>query len=234
MNSFNSRVQKELSVKQTTSYGSNLPVRWMSPAKLHEHCAKGLCYKCNEKFVPRHRCKKLFLSILWRRRWHYGAKWRNNSARYKRDAQDIIACYFRSKSTRNNAKGGIGNMSATVLIDSGSTHNFLSEVLAKNLGLQPEGGEKFEVVLASGENLSSPGKCTGVKWSLQGVPIFVNFYMLPFEGYDILQGTQWLHTLGPIWWDFAKLQMKFRLADWEVVLQGQSVLADKLIGELNF
>lgn len=54
-------------------------------------------------------------------------------------------------------------MSATVLIDSGSTHNFLSEVLAKNLGLQPEGGEKFEVVLASGENLSSPGKCTGVK-----------------------------------------------------------------------
>ncbi|KAA8546651.1 hypothetical protein F0562_003118 [Nyssa sinensis] len=33
----------------------------MSPTKLQERRAKGLCYNCNEKFVLGHRCKKLFL-----------------------------------------------------------------------------------------------------------------------------------------------------------------------------
>lgn len=33
----------------------------MSLAELKERCEKGLCYNCNEKFSPGHRCKKLFL-----------------------------------------------------------------------------------------------------------------------------------------------------------------------------
>ena len=33
----------------------------MSPAELKERREKGLCYNCNEQFVPGHRCKKLFL-----------------------------------------------------------------------------------------------------------------------------------------------------------------------------
>ena len=36
-------------------------VQRMSPAELKERREKGLCYNCNEKFTPGHRCKKLFL-----------------------------------------------------------------------------------------------------------------------------------------------------------------------------
>ncbi|KAA8529821.1 hypothetical protein F0562_034355 [Nyssa sinensis] len=32
----------------------------MSPAELQEQRNKGLCYNCNEKFIPRHRYNKLF------------------------------------------------------------------------------------------------------------------------------------------------------------------------------
>ena len=38
-----------------------MSVRQLSPAELKERCDKGLCYNCNEKFAPSHRCKKLFL-----------------------------------------------------------------------------------------------------------------------------------------------------------------------------
>ena len=36
-------------------------IRRMSPTELKERRDKGLCYNCNDKFIPGHRCKKLFL-----------------------------------------------------------------------------------------------------------------------------------------------------------------------------
>lgn len=44
-------------------------------------------------------------------------------------------------------------------------------------------------------------------------------------------GAQWLYTLGPIIWDFSKLQMKFNLDGREVPLQGVSSPDDKVVGE---
>ncbi|KAL5814797.1 hypothetical protein ACOSQ3_025588 [Xanthoceras sorbifolium] len=113
-------------------------------------------------------------------------------------------------------KGSIGQSSTIVLVNSGSTHNFISEELASRVGLQPVKEGKLQVVMASGEKLSSNGKCSNVKLYLQGVPIFVDFYLLQLEGYDIVLGVQWLRTLGQILWDFTKLQMRFKIASKEV------------------
>ncbi|XP_024035559.1 uncharacterized protein LOC112096363 [Citrus clementina] len=52
-------------------------------------------------------------------------------------------------------------------------------------------------------------------------------------GYDIVLGTQWLRTLGQIMWDFAKLQMSFIIANKEIVLRGESIADDKLVGEVE-
>ena len=40
---------------------SPMPIRRLSPVELKERRDKGLCYNCNEKFAPGHRCKMLFL-----------------------------------------------------------------------------------------------------------------------------------------------------------------------------
>lgn len=95
-------------------------------------------------------------------------------------------------------KGRLGHMVVSVLMDSGSTHNFVSEKLAKIVGLKPLSDGRFEVVEASGEKLVSLGKCTDAKLNLQGVPIYIVCYLLPPEGYDVVLGTQWLCKLGPI------------------------------------
>lgn len=46
-----------------------------------------------------------------------------------------------------------------VLIDSGDTHNFVIEEIAKRVGLHPKHEGRLNVVVAFGEKLTSPGKC---------------------------------------------------------------------------
>ncbi|KDO40192.1 hypothetical protein CISIN_1g045784mg [Citrus sinensis] len=76
----------------------------------------------------------------------------------------------------------------TVLIDSRRTHNFVRQELAV----------KLNVMVASGERFSSLGTCLQTLIKLQGVPLIVDFYLLPFEGYDVVLDTQWLSTFGLI------------------------------------
>ncbi|KAH7575574.1 hypothetical protein JRO89_XS02G0152200 [Xanthoceras sorbifolium] len=45
-------------------------------------------------------------------------------------------------------QGKLGHTSTIVLVDSGSTHNFMSEKLAQKVGLQPKIGEHFKVMVA--------------------------------------------------------------------------------------
>lgn len=99
--------------------------------------------------------------------------------------------------------GLIGKTISLVLIDSGSTHNFLSLALARLLGLQPQEG-RMEVMVASGERIRSPGRFEQVPLELQGWGFSVDFYILPLEGYGVVLGTQWLRIFGPILWDFKK------------------------------
>ncbi|KAA8517098.1 hypothetical protein F0562_017391 [Nyssa sinensis] len=152
--------------KETTTSNTTLPVRRMSTTELQEQRAKGLCYNCNEKFVPGHQCKKLFLIKACFEEVNGDViidEEETDHADFKELPKISSACASETMMVR----GGIGHVSTTVLVDSGSTHNFMSEVLTKKVGLQLEHGGRFEVVVASGEKLSSPSK----EVVLQGVSI---------------------------------------------------------------
>jgi hypothetical protein len=44
---------------------------------------------------------------------------------------------------------------------------------------------------------------------MQGLVFRTDLFILPLAGCDVVLGIQWLRTLGPILWDFTKLQMEF-------------------------
>ncbi|KAJ0009782.1 hypothetical protein Pint_32852 [Pistacia integerrima] len=54
-------------------------------------------------------------------------------------------------------RGHLSYQPVTVLIDSGSTHNFINEQLAMKVGLHPNSVGNLEVMVAFGERLSSLG-----------------------------------------------------------------------------
>ena len=110
--------------------------------------------------------------------------------------------------------------SVIVLIDSRSTHNFINSQVTQHANLCPNSNGRLEVMVASGQQLVSPGKCTQVYLKLQKIPFVTDFFVLPLEGYDVVLGTKWLRMLGSIEWDFEKLFMKFTWNDKEVVLCG--------------
>lgn len=47
------------SVNSSTSH-----IKKMSPAKLTTRREKGLCYYCDEKYLPNHRCKTSFFLLV--------------------------------------------------------------------------------------------------------------------------------------------------------------------------
>jgi len=108
----------------------------------------------------------------------------------------------------------------TVLIDSGSTHNFVDVELVSLLGLQLVQHKGVEVRVANGQIVPSPGKCQAVTLKLQDFSFSAEFFVLPLASCQVVLGVQWLRPLGPILWDFGKLTMQFSYLDKPIQLQG--------------
>lgn len=82
-----------------------------------------------------------------------------------------------------------------VLVDSGSTYNFLSHVAARRLNVSIDRHMGLQVAVANGEKISSTDMC---RESLQVAgAIFLLTYIIPLDGIDFVLGVQWLMTLGP-------------------------------------
>ncbi|EOX93785.1 Uncharacterized protein TCM_002711 [Theobroma cacao] len=118
---------------------------------------------------------------------------------------------------------------ATILIDSGSTHNFINDGFAAKIGLQPVRAGSFEVLIGSGERLRSQGRCQRVPLLLPRASLLIDVFLLPLKGCEVVLETQWLRTLGPITWDFSKLLMRFNLKCQEMTLQGATMFESKVI-----
>ncbi|KAK2983097.1 hypothetical protein RJ640_009836 [Escallonia rubra] len=195
--------------KKPTNYrfnssSSSLPVKRLTPAELSERRAKGLCFNCNEKFGPGHRCKKLFLIEGG---WSEDEEEKDDEKERELETNEgeevpeisiHAMCGAKAPQTMR-VKGKMGARQVTFLIDSGSTHNFLNDELATKIGLIPNSEGKFEVAVANGEKLCSSGRCKGVSMVLQGVPIMVDLYLLPLEGCDAVLGVQWLKDAVLAW-----------------------------------
>ncbi|GAV64995.1 RVP_2 domain-containing protein [Cephalotus follicularis] len=108
-----------------------------------------------------------------------------------------------------------------VLIDNGSTHNFIQERIAQKLNMAVVPCKPFKVLVGNGEAIYCTKQCKGIKLQLQDIDFVYDLYVLPFKGSDIVLGFEWLETLGPILTYYKKLSMKF---DW----QGKSL---ELLGE---
>ncbi|XP_077219753.1 uncharacterized protein LOC143853943 [Tasmannia lanceolata] len=130
-----------------------------------------------------------------------------------------LAGYSTPQTMRVN--GYIKRQPVTILIDSGSTNNFLDVRIAKRLSCLVENSDKFEVKVANGRTLTSTGKCSNMKIFVQDQELVTDLFLLPLDGCDIVLGAQWLLTLGDITWNFSKLIMQFSLNGKRVTIKGK-------------
>jgi len=105
--------------------------------------------------------------------------------------------------------GYISNQPTTVLVDGGSSHNFIPDRMARFLNLRTQPTKTLRVMLGNGSELECDSICPRVELKIQGHKFLVDLHVLPNSGADIDLGIQWLKILGPIVTDYSQLTMKF-------------------------
>ena len=119
-------------------------------------------------------------------------------------------------------RGKINGSGLVLLVDIGSTHNFVDALVVSSLQFKVGVSIILEVKVANGIVVKTQSFCSSVPVCVQGVEFCVQFHVLALGGCDVVLGTQWLSTLGVIHWNFQLLTMKFHYKDQQVLLQGLS------------
>ncbi|CAA0808190.1 Unknown protein, partial [Striga hermonthica] len=96
-----------------------------------------------------------------------------------------------------------------VLVDNGSSHNFINAKLSQKLNLPTLNIEPFEVRVANGERLQCTKSFRKVPIRFSGVTVKADLYALPLVGPDVVLGVQWLEGLGKVTTDYRTGIMEF-------------------------
>lgn len=121
-------------------------------------------------------------------------------------------------------KGELQERSAIVLIDCGSTHNFISEKLVKELQLKTKETSNYGVILGSGTAVKGKGICEAVELMFGDWKVVDEFLLLELGGVDVTLGMQWLYSLGTIEVDWKNLLLTFTHKGKKVRIQGDPSL----------
>ncbi|XP_021595172.1 uncharacterized protein LOC110602054 [Manihot esculenta] len=136
------------------------PVKRLSWEEMQKRRAAGLCFNCDAKFTPGHRCAKPQLLLL-----------DGGTEDEDEDEPEIslhaLTGWSNSQTMRVLVK--IGSTEMIVLIDSGSTHNFINGKMAKSLRLPATAVKPNKVKVANGGHLQCSGKFEDMNLLVQGI-----------------------------------------------------------------
>jgi hypothetical protein len=131
-----------------------------------------------------------------------------------------------------NIEGYIKKKKVTILIDSGSTHNFINYKLAKDLNfIYPT--PKFQVMIAYGGTINCSGKCHRIKLNMGEYLLDRLMIVIQMGGDDVVLGVQWLKSLGTMAFNFQDLFMRFSSEGKEIEIRGIQGKPSKVISSNN-
>ncbi|XP_048602698.1 uncharacterized protein LOC125588971 [Brassica napus] len=221
---------------KTTTYHNRVkaPFRRLTPAEIEQRRSAGLCFRCDEKFFRNHKCPKPELTVLI---MHDDGKEEvfdeepcelldeeENEVEAVVAEVSISSVVGLTSSRTMKLKGELGGEEVTVLIDSGASHNFISEKMASRMGLITKNTTRYGVMVAGGVKVQGRGVITGVELKLQDCTIHTSFLPLELGIADVILGVQWLDTLGEMRVNWKLQRMKIRLSGEWVLIQGDPSL----------
>ena len=122
-------------------------------------------------------------------------------------------------------KGTIGTKEVIILVDSGTTHNFLSLDLVQQLALPLATTTSYGVMMGTGISMKGKGICRGVCILMQGLIVVEDFLPLELGNTNVILGMPWLGTLGDVKVNWKMLTMKIKIGKAVIVLKGDPSLS---------
>jgi hypothetical protein len=59
--------------------------------------------------------------------------------------------------------------------------------------------------------------CSTIHFFIDHEELIIDLFVIPLDGHAMVLGVHWLHTLGPILWDFDRARMSYWQDDHHVV-----------------
>ncbi|KAJ4788910.1 polyprotein [Rhynchospora pubera] len=178
--------------------------RRLTASEMAERRQKGLCFNCDEQYVRGHKCKRLFwLEVM-------DDDDQEDSSRLDTNETPNISLHALTgigTSQTMKLQVQVNNCTFIALVDSGSTHNFLSSTAACKIptAFVPRPGVRVRV--ANGDLLPTAGFCAALPIQVGQETFCVPCYSIALDEFDMVLGVQWLRLLGPILWDLSELTM---------------------------
>ena len=208
---------------------------------------KGLCYNCEEKWNPSHRCKGRVLFFIANAddppssetpipdsSSHLESTSPANPDNFHSTfdpapLQPQVSLHAMADVPATDTfrlYGMINNTRITILVDSESTHNFVQPRVAKFLNLRMHDTTPLCVMVGNDSVLDCRQLCPDTSVLIQNHTFVVTLRVLSLSGADTVLGVEWLRTLGPIMTDYSSFTMQFTHSGQHVTLH-----ADVLVDE---
>ncbi|XP_028775121.1 uncharacterized protein LOC114732011 [Neltuma alba] len=224
------------SMASSSSVRRGVMGRRLSDAELTRRRELGLCFKCAEKFGPNHICKNKNLQVMI---LDLEAE-KSEDGKVETDKEEEATemeeggnmtmelslnsiSGFGSNHTMK-VRGWLAEEEVIILIDSGATHNFVSEELVNKKGIEVDEIAEYTVAVGDGRRLRRRQRCPKVNLKVQGLEINQIFYPFPLSGVDMVLGVEWLRSLGDVNVNWSRLTMKIGKPGNRVCLQGDPSL----------
>ncbi|WVZ87398.1 hypothetical protein U9M48_034038 [Paspalum notatum var. saurae] len=190
--------------------------------------AKGLCFRCAVKWNPGHKCASTVplnvVDELWQILEDSDSQVITENA--DSDSGDdlmalsLAAVHGADASRTIKFQGSIKRFPAFILIDSGSSGNFVSEQFASLLPNWNLLSQPVEVRVANGSVILCTHEISHCKVVINGHAFDITLKILPLQCYDVILGIDWLEQYSPMQVHWKDKWLLFQLHGQPVKLQG--------------
>lgn len=187
--------------------------------------ARGLCFKCGERWGQGHQCAAMVQLHVVEELWELLQAEEQDRQGHQTDEEQVM-CISKMATTGETTPrtvrllGMLDGIEVLILVDSGSSHSFISEAVATRMKDRIQPIPSIAVKIANGGILQCSGIIPRCSWKTQGQQ-FVTYVRVHSLGcYDMVVGMDWLEQCGPMLVDWAAKTLQFDHEGRQVVLQG--------------
>jgi hypothetical protein len=220
-----------------TTPSAPLKIQKLTRDEMDERQLKGLCYNCDDKYFPGHKCKEQNICMAISEdilEEDVETPFVPESPEITDitppsnppEVEPIISLNaLTSFSGPQTLKliGYIKHQKVIILVDSGSTHNFIHHCISQETHFYIHVVNKFQITIANGGSMKCGGHCENVHLQIGDYHLKSHMFAIDMGGCDIVLGADWLRTLGPILMDFKELTMKFDQEGHQYKFQGITI-----------
>ncbi|XP_068649560.1 uncharacterized protein [Aristolochia californica] len=153
--------------------------------------AQGLCFNCDKKYKTNHQCKRLlWLEVDDPEEGDLPEEEDQNEV--EEPAISLHAMTGLHSTNTMQVHATIKHLMLLALVDSGSTHNFLSQLATQQLGLSLQQNSGISVSVANRDKVISVGFCSAVPFVIEGHTFVADFLVIPLAGFNLVLGIKWL------------------------------------------